>query len=640
MTDSLNAFLIRELAIPGTLPEQANDYFQRATIDGRPCNLLFGVDSLIINDTLLINTSKRGDTSKIIFQKLHFTKRVIILGDELNREIEFRYCYFEQPVYILGHFNKKIEFYRNIFDDNFRLGTPDTDKLDLSAITEFSKEFSLRQNVFMKSFMALQSGFKDDIYFYNNLFNQIEITGCIFHKTFRSLSDKIQGHAKIFSVRCFRDFGFWNCKFQSSFRITNSWFSQNLSLAKCGINRKKAGEKSPEDGLIYRCHFSKILNFDASDIQHLKIHNSFFKKDSSALLLTHSSINSLEVTTTTYPYLIDLSNTTISDTGTVDLRNMAILDPTDLGLDSTIDFSQRNRDCYIYLDKTSLNKILFDYRDFKLASIFYDPTVENKTKELSFELTEFLKLRFLDSSSAPSMDDADFITLGVVEQAGMLPPFPDSAWRGTPGGLVRKENLYNSMLLKFKEENNSKSYAKLDMEYRKFMLLEFDPGWYNTLSYYAGKLWWDFGYKKSRIFLWIVFFFAAFSLLNWRRLYFLSNKVYAIENISKQLRVHKKLKHIRLAGIPPAPVTGKKAGKWITRTKNSIGSAFRKTGIFAWYYASTMLLSFIYTGFIFFGLRMDGSKFHLKRNIATIWVLFIYTMGIICTGFVINLILH
>lgn len=132
----------------------------------------------------------------------------------------------------------------------------------------------------------------------------------------------------------------------------------------------------------------------------------------------------------------------------------------------------------------------------------------------------------------------------------------------------------------------------------------FEDNQYNGGLIFIGlKTWWNnYGYDKPRIIWSTIDLYTTFSLFN--LLYFdLLIDTYNLKEISNA-------KH--------------RIGRLASRYK---------AGFFE------VLFSFIYTGYIFFGLRFDIKQLKLKSIPAAILVLFQYTVGVVCLGYIANLII-
>lgn len=165
--------------------------------------------------------------------------------------------------------------------------------------------------------------------------------------------------------------------------------------------------------------------------------------------------------------------------------------------------------------------------------------------------------------------------------------------------LLRDEGiaLYEALLKNFKERGQLESYEKLDVEYQryKWQTRHWSVSWIGTIS----DAWWRFGYSKERIFFWTLVLLLLFTIPTFRYINYLNNHVYTIPTIVLS---------------PNAP--------------------FPKR---LWY-------SIVYTSSIFLRLtlKIENMKFLYGRAAitGTIYVMVVYSAGIICLGYIANFILN
>ena len=154
-----------------------------------------------------------------------------------------------------------------------------------------------------------------------------------------------------------------------------------------------------------------------------------------------------------------------------------------------------------------------------------------------------------------------------------------------------KSATFQGLLEKYKANGESANYRAVDIDYRNMQ-----GGFFNFLSRY----WWNYGYDKARIVLWSLGFMFLFSLINYFKLKYVI-LAYKIESIEK----------------------------WVTDRYQ--GRPFRG------FYAG--LASLLYTGALFFGIKLNFEKFDFKKTGYSLIILFQFLLGLVCTGFIINLIL-
>ena len=162
-----------------------------------------------------------------------------------------------------------------------------------------------------------------------------------------------------------------------------------------------------------------------------------------------------------------------------------------------------------------------------------------------------------------------------------------------------KESIYEQLLKNFKDRGQMDSYEKLDIEYQWF------KGRDNPIITGIIDWWWRFGYEKWRIFIHSIIIIILFSSVN----FFLMNRLNDKNN---------GVYHIDL--VPEFLV--------FKYSENTPYRLLRRL----WF-------SIVYTSIIFFLLTFKIEKIRYSKPIS-LWVMFIYTIGLICMGFIANLLLQ
>ncbi len=161
-----------------------------------------------------------------------------------------------------------------------------------------------------------------------------------------------------------------------------------------------------------------------------------------------------------------------------------------------------------------------------------------------------------------------------------------------------KEIVYEALLKNFKDHGQVESYELLDIEYR-----DFKSGWFKPLHY-----WNCYGYHKEWIVYWSLFLIILYTTITF----------FCFDTLTKQVYT---VKH-----IPPLPTL-----KQIEAKEKYRNSLIRRR---YWY-------SFVYTATIFFVflLKVDNIRFKKWLGLAYI-VIVVYGSGILCLGYIANLLLQ
>ncbi|WP_440134445.1 hypothetical protein [Chitinophaga sancti] len=154
----------------------------------------------------------------------------------------------------------------------------------------------------------------------------------------------------------------------------------------------------------------------------------------------------------------------------------------------------------------------------------------------------------------------------------------------------KNSSIYQKLLNQFKENGFLDSYEKLDIEYNEWKS-QFD--WTLVLSDY----WWKFGYQKWRILIYSLIFILIFSVINY--IYYENlQKVYPIEKLKRNNFLYTRYSLIR--------------------------------------FGQRIFISVIYTSLIFFRFGIDYKNATFSPMRYVFLIVFQYTIGLICTGFLLN----
>ena len=158
--------------------------------------------------------------------------------------------------------------------------------------------------------------------------------------------------------------------------------------------------------------------------------------------------------------------------------------------------------------------------------------------------------------------------------------------------LDQKDAMYEALLNNFKQNGQEESYRRLDIEYQKFKLAN---SWARHFVWLPG-IWWNYGYNKEYVVLWILISLFVFILINAFAVKVLNKHVYEV--------------------LPPKDLEG-------------------KLGVLGWLWQSG-----VYTCNIFFRLTLDRECMRFRKFWATVYFLVIYILGVLCLGYLANFILQ
>lgn len=168
----------------------------------------------------------------------------------------------------------------------------------------------------------------------------------------------------------------------------------------------------------------------------------------------------------------------------------------------------------------------------------------------------------------------------------------------------QKISVYEKLLKRFKDLGYEQSYRDLDIEFQNFINRHYGHSKFeNWIKKYIinnfQRYWWNYGYNKEMVLVWSAILLLLYSIVNIRLVKHFNSKVYKIESTSF--------------------LTIKYASK-----NKLLMSIFN---------------SFLYSSYLFIGLRLDPSKFVNPKWYETIYILFIYLTGLFCLAYILNIII-
>jgi hypothetical protein len=163
------------------------------------------------------------------------------------------------------------------------------------------------------------------------------------------------------------------------------------------------------------------------------------------------------------------------------------------------------------------------------------------------------------------------------------------------------KSIYEQVLKNFKDRGQEISYENLDIEYQDYKWGDENIWWKKQFGKLI-KWWWNYGYSKENVFFHSAYFVFLFTLLN----FFILNLLQDVYNVSKIPKTRKlRFKNYRVAQL-------------LLRL---------------WY-------SFAYTSTIFFKLSIKTEEIDFKHAVRSLYILFIYTLGLICLAYMANFVLQ
>jgi hypothetical protein len=165
--------------------------------------------------------------------------------------------------------------------------------------------------------------------------------------------------------------------------------------------------------------------------------------------------------------------------------------------------------------------------------------------------------------------------------------------------------IYEALLKNFKDRGQDESYENLDIEFNDYKGR--NSNWFNYIVSFISHRWDCYGYEKWRIFIWTILIPFCYSIMT----FFLLDKL--------------TIKHNEVYKIDGIPSDFKS-----TKLSLSDSKEFRKR----------LRYSLIYTSAIFFLISVKPDKIKFNRIGLFVYVLIVYLSGLVCLGFLANLILQ
>ncbi len=157
-----------------------------------------------------------------------------------------------------------------------------------------------------------------------------------------------------------------------------------------------------------------------------------------------------------------------------------------------------------------------------------------------------------------------------------------------------KNNTYQSLLAKYKNEGKPQNLEKIDVEYKRY---QYKRNWLMWPIWLLDYIWWRYGYSKWLVIVWTLVFLAIFFRYNYKNW----------EGMRKMYSVFDK-DDLSLLG----------QGKNEHRLRKKI------------------VYVLLFTSFIFFSLRVDFDKLKYANNKFLVSFFIQYIVGLICLFFLAN----
>jgi hypothetical protein len=571
----------------------SNSLFAQVNENKRTINLnLSGKvlhDSLIfIGDNIVIHVDSGGDR----FKKVNFTRANFLNSTDFSAE-----TFMEDANFSSAKFNDTADFQTAEFQAKASF-----DSVTFKKITSFSSVKFLKIADFKQALFKNSADFSKAIFAGKANFNGASFKYYVFF-----VNAGFKSPANFDSTKFEKQVSFRDSKFSDSVFFLNSKF-EGLAFFKRDTFQKAVyfqGDTVQKDLSFSGSEFKNGINFYGSTLQrNVDLYAAEIQK-----ILVFSNSSTSDSTKFYFDY-----------TKLPDLINFANVSNIHRDIDFTAaNFSRsklygatERRWHYINLFDSDISKIKIDYEHFRLCFFSGTSGIDNEDIAMGNIIKDNNDYTIEVNNKKISRSDPRLFGLLLKIDAFrdyLIQVFPtakltDTVVRdyveyclsrgGFPQALSRDEVLstYEKVLKNFELNGQMESYEALDIEYRDFE----HGGWFNI-----NHIWNRYGYNKEWIFYWSAGFLLLFTLIT---SFFIvdfnqkikNNGVYYLENI----------------------------------TLDHPGEKF--------FILKRFIHSFVYTASVFFllGLKIENLNF---RRSGVIYILLVYSTGILCLGYIANFVL-
>jgi uncharacterized protein YjbI with pentapeptide repeats len=233
------------------------------------------------------------------------------------------------------------------------------------------------------------------------------------------------------------------------------------------------------------------------------------------------------------------------------------------------------------------------------GKIYFNNTILPEFIDLSnLQTNQIIDFNFIKDSI---IDDKYNVNIYNTDPNNLIITNRFSIWFDKLLNLDQRNSIYKQLLANLDQVGYKRVYKSIDLEYRRFINENYN-NLFEKISFTLNRLWWNYGYSKERIFLISLIFILIFSIPIFFKFDYFVNEIYKIDNLSKRYEQNLFLKNR------------------ITRL------------------SLNYLTALLYTIFIFFNIKLSLDKLSFKNYKSGLLILLIYTFGLLCTAFIINLI--
>jgi len=276
------------------------------------------------------------------------------------------------------------------------------------------------------------------------------------------------------------------------------------------------------------------------------------------------------------------------------------------GFNQNVEFANCRFKQFLYLMNLHFkNKGSFDFTGSILPDTIYFGYNSNLLQTVNFASTNFIDSSRFDYENGKPKKILIFLTGTDISKLRLDYIHFKLFFQDSPILTVKtqqdydeEEGVYEALLANFKANGQNESFKLLDVEYQEF---KWSGSWASNLVWLP-KLWWNWGYDKEYIFIWVIVCNLFFTILTYLFINYLNTKVYLMKNIPHDPRWRKVF------------------------SLDDFGNRL-------WY-------SFVYTSTTFFRLTLKVDEINFQRRCGAVYLMIVYTLGLVCLAYMANFVLQ
>lgn len=277
---------------------------------------------------------------------------------------------------------------------------------------------------------------------------------------------------------------------------------------------------------------------------------------------------------------------------------------------SNVTFNRRVTFGCTFLNKVKFNNLkITPNTEFDFSNTIFPDTVDFSNNPIIYNQINLLNLRFDEAIRFDTLAKQSFKRKPIIinlynsdiskfhldyTHFKLSLAHPET---GKELSIDEATSQYEALLKNFMDNGQMESHKNLDIEYQDYIRAK--KGLISQFGGIVKKKWNMYGHEKGRIFLHTFIFLVFFSIITYFFFDTLTQRVYKMDNI-------------------PDMTILKSGLNWYQKI---------------WY-------SFVYTSVLFFLLSLKVDKIQFHRWLPVLYIVLVYSVGIICIGYIADFILN